>query len=436
MPQIHQIKKKLQLYVQKHSTEWIYTASANLGNHEGVVSAGQRGRDYARLSNGQVIIVYNNIAPERFDTHVKIGISKSLPGVWQVMEVREVYQLPATGFISNHAAQHMLGADDMLPVHRQQIMQFTAFVSDGPGFLVQLFGGHLLTTAGFCLVDHQIVDVSTYLPASGEGALWLNLNADVEGVVSIQAGDPIEDVGLADVTTVPIPPQGSYRICSVLLSEGLAELTNEQLLVPMALPAQELQPERLTSGTPLDSDLLVYWDVTLHQWYSITFEDLIASVPTPPAPEIPQVYEYVYETNVPSVVMQGPHFRIEGALAPAAGVGGIWIAPEDGEFSTALIFCATSGSAGDTVVDLLLNGVSIFSTVPNRPTFNFAESTTQESELPDMIPFLKGDVVTCEIITAATGAADLSVNLRAYAYAEIDWVTDDIDGSIITTEVL
>ena len=230
------LKKMFSDLARRVAGEWLETQPAWLGDFEGTVQAPQSGMVYARLINGKVVEAFNQLAPLRFDVPVKIGRSRTLPTIWQVIEVRELWDTPtADGEIAYHADQHGLGQGDELAIDRKQIVQLTVRMYDPESFIVQVFGGLIRTTDGFALVQSQQVDLSSHVPASG--ALFVTIEADDSGTLSVHEGTPAASLNLLGVDNVPVPDAGKYTLAIIALYAEIEQLTENGIVVPMPLMA-------------------------------------------------------------------------------------------------------------------------------------------------------------------------------------------------------
>lgn len=72
---------------------------------------------------------------------------------------------------------------------------------------------------------------------------------------------------------------------------------------------------------------------------------------------------------------------------------------------------ATSGSTS-TIVDVNLNGTTIFTTQGNRPTLT-SGSVAVKSAAPDVTSWPDGQYLTVDIDQGGTGAAGLQVQVNA-----------------------
>jgi hypothetical protein len=229
------IRKQLRKAIEKHGREWSEIQPAWLGDLAGTVVTGTAGVYFARLANGKVIRVHNTFgAPPTFDLHVKIGRTRNLSKIWQIIQVVEDYDEPAAaGEIAYHHEQHMFGHGDELPVDRKQITALTVRVYDAAGFIVTLFGDVAQTASGLIQIASQNIDLSAELGSAS--AIFVGIEADDDGAVTLHAGDDFGSPYVATVANVPVPDEGKYLIAYVLLYAGQTELLDEHIHVPMPL---------------------------------------------------------------------------------------------------------------------------------------------------------------------------------------------------------
>ncbi len=104
-----------------------------------------------------------------------------------------------------------------------------------------------------------------------------------------------------------------------------------------------------------------------------------------------------------------PVFYVPGALVEASGVGA-YIAASELTIEAVYIYCRDPGSAGSTIVDVHLNGVTIFTEQDNRPMLAYDDADqVAKSGAPDVTDVVENDVLTIDIDQAATDASDLTV---------------------------
>ena len=105
-----------------------------------------------------------------------------------------------------------------------------------------------------------------------------------------------------------------------------------------------------------------------------------------------------------------------GALTVGVGKDKV-VLPFNGEFINAAVTVGVAPTGAALVVDLLLNGVTIYTTTANRPTVAIAArvSAPANSALrPDVTKFVAGDVLSLSIITVGSTVAgtDLDVSVQ------------------------
>lgn len=108
-----------------------------------------------------------------------------------------------------------------------------------------------------------------------------------------------------------------------------------------------------------------------------------------------------------------------GALTAAAGKDRV-VLPFNGEFVSASVVVSAAPGTGAIIVDLMLNGTTIYTTTANRPTVDIAavaSSAANRVLRPDVTEFVAGDVLSLDIIQVGTTPAgsDLEVSVQYIA---------------------
>lgn len=117
--------------------------------------------------------------------------------------------------------------------------------------------------------------------------------------------------------------------------------------------------------------------------------------------------------------------RIDGSLTTATDVAG-FVVPSEATISMVYIRCQTTGTSGNTIIDVNKNGTTIFTTQANRPTLAYNDSDGIASGVPDVASFTTGDLITIDIDEVATGAANLDVCVVVTALAPIQILSSDV----------
>jgi hypothetical protein len=231
------IKKRLESLIDRRAPEWLDPQIVKLGKDSTqLVETGKPGVLWARLANGKPIQIHvgssNVSVPSHFDLRLKVGRKKSQPTIWQVIEKLEDYDEPAGGGeLTYHHKQHEEAGGDRLNLSRKQIMARTVRIKDAAGFIVRVFGDPDLTVNGWVLIPTQDLDLSSYVPTTG--ALFVAIESDDDGALSINDGTPFAAPGIGSAANYPVPAAGSYTCALVLLYEEQAALLDEHIIIPM-----------------------------------------------------------------------------------------------------------------------------------------------------------------------------------------------------------
>lgn len=381
--------RKVLKKVNKPQTGWFDVFAGVVGKADGTIYTDNPGEIYVRdLLNGQPVVVRNVTSSLDLNTQVEVGKRVDQPNFLQIKSVRQTYNVPANGARTYyHAPQHYLTGGDPVFLDPKQILRMSALVSDPAAFTIQVYGGLARTQNGFAVIENQELDLSSYVPSVG--AVYVGIETDDDGVLSVHVGDAFASAESGTAADLPVPERGQYALAFVLLYESMEALDNALIRLPATL-----------ENNPSNN---VY-----------TYQSL------------------VYETHVADKSVNFPPVRIEGVLAATTGVY-TWVAPEDGIVHGFLLFVDTAGASGNTIMDVNLNGATIFTISGNRPTFAYTDTDPVESAEPDVVDFVKGDVFTFDIDSAASGAAGLTLVPIANGYSDMAFVTDD-DGNPVTED--
>jgi len=273
---IREIKNLFRKSMQKRTGEWLDKQPAWLGDESGNVDAGN-GLSYVRFRNKKVETAINSVAPNRPNLAVVVGRSRDLPNVWQVIFTRDQFDAPAGGgAIPYHFQQHMFDAEDMVPIHRKQILQLTVLILPAKGpFYVRVYGDIRLTTLGNKMISTQAINLASYQPATG--AKYVSIESNTSGVLSVHKGTEFASPSIATPANMPVPVAGKYTRAHVLLYAGQTALKNSDIIVPMPT---DFNPEDFSSilhdhalddlsdvntPAPTDGQVLTY-DAYAEEW--------------------------------------------------------------------------------------------------------------------------------------------------------------------------
>lgn len=269
--------KKLIEVIEENSSEWLEQVPAVLGDTSGNVDAGGA-LVYARLSNGYPIVAVNYVAPLIFDLQILVGRSKSQPGYFQVISVRQTYTTPVSNFVKYHHEQHEFPAGDTVWVNRKQMMPLTVLVLDAAAFTVRVFGAVSQTATGIKQIETTDLDLSSYAPTAG--AKYVSIEVDDDGVLSVHDGDTVGALELLTAADIPIPDTGKYFCGHVLLYESQAELSNDDIYVAFPLgviaPSGDYQIHNADEETTLnDADEIGFWNSVTELLGKITWANIV-----------------------------------------------------------------------------------------------------------------------------------------------------------------
>ena len=252
MTAIDKFKKIFDKLTEQRGDQWLERIPAWLGNHVGTVATGTAGMIYVRTVEGQVLIVFNNVAPSEYNILVTIGRSKDQPQLWQVISRREVWDVPASSSVVHHHWQHMFDAPDEVPIDRRQILQLSVRVYDAASFIVRVGGSIVPTAAGIRQISTQLIDLSSYVVTAG--AKFICIETDDDGVLSINEGSVFDTPEIGTFADIPSPDPGKYHVASVLLYDGQSQLSNNDIRVPFPLgviaKGSGLQIDEAVADTP------------------------------------------------------------------------------------------------------------------------------------------------------------------------------------------
>ena len=216
-------------------TGWLDVFPAIMGRADGTVLTGVNGVVYVRnILNGQLLAVYNSAVPNIPLLQVEVGRRVDTPGLWQVKGTLESFDVPAGSSsgssVTDHHAQHEFPNSDTVWIDPKQILRLTVLVEDADDFIVRVVGSVIRTTSGLAQINTQSVDLSSHVPAAG--ALFVTLQADDDGVLSVVEGDVFGSPLAGTFEDVPAPDADQYMIAFVLLYAEQVLLSNDDIRIP------------------------------------------------------------------------------------------------------------------------------------------------------------------------------------------------------------
>lgn len=254
---------------------------ADLGNHAGVVKVpNTQSMVYARLTNGQVVEVFNDKAPAIRNWKVFIGRDKSQPGVLKVLEVRWVYNMAQTvAYVLFHHQQHEFPAPDTVWIYRDQFMPL--LVLPNGGFHVRLYGDLIYSitmTNPIRLANIPDIDLSSYVVSTG--ANYVLMEVDPSGSLNYVVGGTYGSLDILRASApFPTPTEGSFPICVIEFYEGQTEIRRDSTvrnIIDLRMFTSNVsigtgsQIHTSPFGTPVSADEFGYWNVTSNRLEKLT----------------------------------------------------------------------------------------------------------------------------------------------------------------------
>jgi len=434
MPTPNQVRKAFQKRLEKAGEYFIVKQPADLGNHSGVVKVPDtESMVYARLVNGQVIEVFNDIAPNIYNWKVYIGRDKSQPTFTKVLESRWVYNIAQTvAYVLFHHRQHEYPNPDTVWIMRDQFMPL--LVLPAGGFTVKLFGDTVYQPSMLypIRVLDTVLDMSAYVNLTTANYVLLELATS--GAINYVVGDSYTDiVALRLAAPIPTPTQGNFPICAIEFYAGQTEIrrdSTERNIIDLRMFTSEVHPTAGTqiniaaADTPLDADLFGFWDVVDSALKQISFAGLKALITA--------LFNTHFEPLTANVPREFDAWIIDGALAVTTDAApAIW-ATRPMKLAACYIFGDDPGSAGSTIVDINLNGTTIFTTSGNRPELAWDDSDGWAlSGDPEVIDVAIGDKLSVDIDQIATGASRFRIALMEM----VNELVYDLDNKLVVIEV-
>jgi hypothetical protein len=229
---IEQLQKDLGREIDKAGDYYLGgKIPADLGNHSGVVRVpGTQNMVYVRLPNGQVLEVFNGIAPAIYNWKVFIGRDKSQPNLLKVLEVRWVYNMAETvAYVLFHHQQHEYPAPDTVWVHRDQFLPM--LVLPAGGFNVRVYGDYIYTPSmayPIRVANETTVDLSAYGMIAGAHYVLMEVKPD--GTFNYVVGSTYGSIEvLRNEAPFPTPTEGNFPICVIEFYDGQTSIRRDSI---------------------------------------------------------------------------------------------------------------------------------------------------------------------------------------------------------------
>lgn len=372
MPTSFSTKKKFKNSLEKYGAFWIDRQPGFMGNQVGTVKVpGKAEYVYVRRTNGHVVECLNNTSSAVFNTPVIIGRNKSQPKIWQIIEVRNVYQASNVTFgVQPHHSTHEFPAPDTVWVLRDQFLPLLVLPTGG--FTVRLYGDIIFrfNMDNPVKVENTDIDMSSYAVTSG--AKYVLMQVDSTGTISYIEGDLQPSFLALQFTPIPKPDLGKFPICAFIFYAGQTELrrdSTERTIIDLRQFTSDAMPdvgtqidESATITVVDDADKFGVWDDSALVLKGITGANLLAQIQalidgtieeTPPA-HIHQITRFGMATGDTTIEL--PDFALDIVYISVAGLIGDPTGYSLSDDGGTITLSSALGSDAIVVVEYIVEG--------------------------------------------------------------------------------
>ena len=347
-----------------------------------------------KVSTKLELDVFNTQFPPSPGLRVLIEPDRYGVNRWKIVSARDAYTKDFNfPLILRHGQTHSWMGGDVAWIYMRQFLPLRPSVNNANKIKVDVlagwfnFGGRLRYFAGVTAFS-----LLSYVPASG--ARYVLLTIDNTDALKVTSGTVAASLNDLDITYVPEIPSDEPAVAVIRLIAGTRRIRDVMINT-------DLHDVRFTGNGSAQPP---------------SFLDLTDTPNTYIGKAGYSVVVNGAEDGLEFVEAGGgsgggnPLFFVDGFLVASVNPGGAYICAADMEISLVYIHCSDTGSAGNTIVDVNLNGTTIFTTQANRPTLAYNDlDQVAVSGTPDVIACAVGDVLTIDIDQVATGAETLSV---------------------------
>lgn len=306
-----------------------------------VVRAGTApARSVVKFTNGLELEVLNYRFSSVADLKVNVGYDPLLPGVLQVLGIRESINLIGQAsswsfWLPEHHANHEFPNPDTVWVHGAQFVPLN--VVPVSGLTVRIYGSVLRGDGEWVAFQTETLDLTSHQPATG--ALYALIELDETGAAVVTDGATKDSRFSLTAADIPEPTAGRTPICAIRLYDGqtkiyhdvrvgkpndvtdlrwnryanggLADLAKDLDIANLPVEASPTSGDKLvidragvrsqidwddlpagggganwsdidsaTADTPLDADKFGFWDVVDAALKSITWANIKATLKT------------------------------------------------------------------------------------------------------------------------------------------------------------
>ncbi len=361
---------------------------------------------YIRFGDTAAVPVFNTRVFAENEIQVFVGYSQEDPGLYQVLSTCSAQPGgPAGGILpsTNHARRHEWlapqGGQDPLYVHKRAFTDLAIYVTKPNSMSVRLMRGAIFNIDKTPIeIEDTTSDHTAYIPATPGKALLVLHTIDNDGVNVETVGDEVDLVDLMPegdrfINFPPIP-------AGTIIVRGLVRVYYGQTSIQEGRTNRDIIDLRLIFNGGIAG--AVEWGDILNK---------------------PDYLNKALEPVTTVTSKEFEHIFIDGTLAVLSDVYEIVISRYM-TLDVSRIACRNNGSSGSTIIDLDLNGVTVYTDQSKRPTLGNAD-TSAVSGVPDVIDLVPGNVLSLHIDQVAVGAEGLSVTINE-RIQDLVWSDDEI----------
>lgn len=221
------VKRKLTQKIEKVSG-YQNVVPGRMGRTPTEINSPIPGLVYVRIEgSGQVVTAVNSVAPSEYNHPVLLARNKLNKKIWEVIASRQAYTFPVNGDLRYHHTQHEHPNPDTVYVRADQFLPFLVTPSEEGAFVVQINGGVVTLNGVRYLVNHQTLDLASFVPTTG--AIWVLVEVNSAGAIDTVVSTEYDSKELLTPDLIPLPDAGGWDICGVRLYVGQERLRRDTI---------------------------------------------------------------------------------------------------------------------------------------------------------------------------------------------------------------
>ena len=444
MPEGKRTLKQAQTGIQRKKANNVNYIAGILGfviaGKQQVDVPGRSGFVYVRLrsATSEVIQAFNSAVSLTYDLPVLVSRDVNHPNYYQVVGVdKKMYSIWNSPYLAKHGSQHSFyppyGGGDITWIYGNQFMPLLGHpggASNPMNVLVNEYKRNyngewqsIGSTGTASLIPYLPTDdtarmVLVYMDSVGNPQLRPST-----GTFSVVNTDPY-----SIVSNLPILNVAEFPVCGVRLVSGTNLIGWEDIYDLRDYFGESVNISSGTSGgghaienagTPLAQRTnlnflggLVAYDDSVNNATIVsgTFSGGISEAPIDGNAYLRENAGWTLYSGTPGGGFN-PFWATEGVLVTGTNISSTFIIPYACAISEIILQMKFLGSSGTTVIDIDLNGTTIFTTQANRPSLAWNAGSNFVSAIPDITNLAIGDILSFDIDGVAVGAGTATIEV-------------------------